>query len=58
MIYFNLKTKCGTETIDELNKEDFKTYKEFRNEVKRLLKEYRIAGIPTYTSQRACKGWK
>ena len=58
MIYFNLKTNYGTETIDELNNKDFPSYREFKTEVRRLLNEYRVAGINAYTSQRACKDWK
>jgi hypothetical protein len=42
-IYFNIKTVHGTETVDELNSEDFTTFQEFRDEKKRLLKEYCIA---------------
>jgi len=61
MIYFNIKTSEGIETIDELNENDFKTYRDFRNEVKRLRSEYRLAssfysGI--YTSQRSTNDWK
>lgn len=57
MKYFNIKTSQGAETIDELNSKDYKTHKEFRSELKRLVNEYRIAGINTYISQRACKEW-
>jgi hypothetical protein len=60
-IYLNLKTSEGIETIDELNENDFNTYKEFRTELKRLLSEYRTAsnyysGI--YTSTRSTKDWR
>lgn len=55
MVYLNLKTAQGTETIDELNKKDFNSEKEFRQELKRLVNEYRIAGMQVYTSQRICK---
>lgn len=59
-IYFNIKTVHGTETVDELNSEDFTTFQEFRDEKKRLLKEYRIASdcySSIYTSQRSTNDW-
>lgn len=55
MRYFNLKTSYGTETVDQLSQSDFKTYREFRKELKRLLNEYHISGINVYISQRPCK---
>lgn len=58
MIYFNIKTQGLIETIDEINPKDFSTYKAFIKEKKRLLKEYHIAGISTYSSQRCTNEWK
>ena len=58
MIYFNIKSPYGIETIDELNKNDFNNMKEFRLEVKRLVLEYHIAGINVYKSSRCTKDWK
>jgi len=58
MKYLNLKTIYGIETVDELNKNDFPNYKEYKTELKRLLNEYRIAGINVYISQRCTKDWK
>lgn len=52
MKYLNLKTNYGIETVDELNPKDFKTFREFRTELKRLISEYRIAGMDVYSSQR------
>lgn len=57
MKYLNLKTNYGTETVDELNRNNFNSFKDFRTELKRLISEYRIAGMNVYTSQRACKEW-
>jgi hypothetical protein len=58
--YFNIKTAKGIETVDQINTEDFKTYKEFRNEKKSMLLNYRMipfySGI--YTSQRCTNDWK
>ena len=56
--YLNMKTVYGTETIDELTETDFLTFKEFRVELKRLVNEYRIAGMQVYTSSRCTNDWK
>ena len=56
--YLNLKTHYGVETVDELDSSDFKTYKEFREELKRLLYEYHLSGQNAYISIRACKEWR
>lgn len=61
MTYLNIKTAQGVETIDELNPNDFTTYKEYRTELKRLKNEYRTASscyASIYTSQRSTKDWK
>ena len=55
--FINLKTSYGTETVDELSTKDFKTFKDFRIELKRLVNEYRLAGMAVYVSQRADKAW-
>ncbi len=61
MTYLNIKTNEGVETVDQINQFDFIFYKDYRNELKRLINEYRIAsnyysGI--YTSRRSSKAWK
>lgn len=61
MIYLNIKTSQGVETIDQLDAKDFKTYKEFNKELKRLKNEYRIASSfynSIYSSQRCTNDWK
>ena len=55
MKYFNIKTQYGVETVDQLDQKDFTFYKDFRQELVRLLNEYRLAGMNVYISQRACK---
>ena len=58
--YLNIKTNLGFETIDELNLVDFKNYKEFRTEKKRLINAYRIASSfygGCYWSQKSTKEW-
>lgn len=57
MIYYNMKTSQGVETVDELSAKDFKSYKEFRAEKLRLRDEYRLAGMAVYFSQRSTKEW-
>ena len=58
MKYLNIRTSYGVETVDQLNKEDFATYKEFRTELKRLVSEYHLCGMGVYVSQRSTKEWK
>ncbi len=55
--YLNLKSIWGTETVDEVRQEEFKTYREYVKEYKRLLCCYRECGQSVYLSQRACKDW-
>lgn len=58
MKYFNMRTSHGVETIDQIDREDFKTYKEYRDEVSRLRSEYAMAGMNVYSSSRCTKEWK
>ena len=57
MKYFNIKTNYGVETIDQLDRNDFETYKDYVAELRRLKNEYRLAGMNVYLSQRATKEW-
>ena len=56
--YFNVKTNYGIETIDEINKNDFKSTIEYINEKNRLIREYRLSGINVYLSSRSTKDYK
>ena len=56
--FLNTRTNYGVETVEELDTEDFKTYKEFREELRRLRIEYSLAGTSTWVSQRATKEWR
>lgn len=61
MTYLNLKINGKVETIDQINQFDFIFYKDYRNELKRLINEYKIssnyyAGL--YTSKRCTNDWK
>ena len=58
MAYLNMKTSYGTETVDEVDRKDFKSFRKYHNEVRRLAQEYRLAGMNVYTSTRPCKEWK
>ena len=57
MTYLNLRTCQGVETVDELSKKDFKSYREFREEARRLVREYHLAGMAVYLSHRPTKDW-
>lgn len=56
--YFNIKGMHGIETIDELDSLDFNTLKEFKQEVKRLYREYSLTPMNVYISNRCTKEWK
>lgn len=55
--YLNTKLDGRTETLDQVNSEDFKTFKEFRDYQRYLISEYNLAGNYglMYWSQRGCK---
>ena len=56
--YLNTKHNGEVETIDQLDSNDFNSISEFRKERKRLVSEYRMAGISVYTSQRCTNDWR
>ncbi len=61
MTYLNIKTTEGVETIDQINQFDFIFYKDYRNELKRLINEYKMSSnfySGLYTSKRCTKAWK
>ena len=57
MKYLNIKSHYGTETVDQLDPKDFTSYKEFRQELRRLLNEYHLSGMNVYISSRPDKTW-
>jgi hypothetical protein len=57
MIYLNIKTKQGTETIDQIDRKDFATFKDFKKELNNRIFNYAMAGILVYKSQKKCKYW-
>ena len=52
-----MKTNGETETVDEIDSSDFNTFRDFLNERRRLVKEYNLAGMDVYRSQRCTKDW-
>ena len=58
MKYFNYKTGYGVETVDQIDQKDFIWYKEYRQELRRLLNEYHLAGMNVYISSRSSKDWR
>jgi hypothetical protein len=58
MRYFNIKSIYGVETVDEINRKDYKTYRDFLTELRRLKKEYLLCGMNVYISQRSTKDWR
>ncbi len=55
--YLNIRTFHVVETVDQVDESDFPSFREYRAEVRRLCQEYRLAGMPVYTSSRATKEW-
>lgn len=56
--FINLKTAIGRVTVDELDSADFPSRVAYRAELRRLIGEYRLAGMAVYQSTRACANWK
>jgi hypothetical protein len=53
--YINIKTSQGVETVDQLDRQDFESYKEFKIELNRLITEYKLAGMSVYISQKQAR---
>lgn len=58
MTYINMRECWGVETVDELDPKDFASNKEFKEELQRLVGEYRLAGMDVYTSNRCTAEWR
>lgn len=56
--FLNLKTSQGRETVDQFDKQDDQSTKEYRAYVRSMVREYQIAGMNVYTSSRCCANWK
>jgi len=57
MIYLNTITQQGTETVDQIDRKDFPTFKDFKRELNNRIFNYAMAGILVYKSQKKCKDW-
>ena len=57
MTYLNIKSHYGVETVDQLDKKDFSSFKAFRIELNRLINEYHLSGMNVYKSTRCDKTW-
>lgn len=53
--YINIRTQYGVETWESLNMSDYNNIKEFRLEIKNIIKNYRLMGYNVYESQRESK---
>ena len=52
-----MRGKHGVETVDELDRRDFKIFSQYKIELLRLVEEYRLCGMPVYISTRCTKKW-
>ena len=57
MIYLNTITQQGKETIDQIDRKDFATFKDFKKELNNRIFNYAMAGMLVYTSQKKYKDW-
>lgn len=58
-MFINWKGGQGRETLDEVCREDFSTWQEFRSECRQLIEEYAMCGMAgAYLSSRCCANWK
>ena len=56
--FLNLKTSQVRETVDQFDKVEGRTAKEYRAYVRSMIAEYRMAGMNVYSSSRCCANWK
>jgi len=57
-VFMNMDGPAGKETVDEFTREPGQPLREFRAYVRKMADDYRLAGMPVYTSKRPCKGWR
>lgn len=58
IVYLNMKTSLGVETVDEFSPEPNQSPKDFRKYVSQMVSEYRLSGMNVYQSSRCTKDWK
>lgn len=57
-IYLNMRSSYGVETVDQVSPSDFPSYKEYKKEVRSMVENYHLCGMPVYLSSRCTKDWK
>ena len=59
-VYLNLRGPAGRETVDQFTRGEDSPVdpRAFRRYVRDMVSEYHLAGMPVYTSSRACAGWR
>jgi hypothetical protein len=55
--YINMKGPYGVETVDELDRRDFKIFSQYKLELMEMITNYRQCGMPVYISTRCTKEW-
>jgi len=58
VIYFNIKTEEGVETIDELDSSKFAKRRDFIAEKRNMIENYWMSGVNVYISSRSTKEWR
>ena len=56
--FLNMKSSQGCETVDEFEKQEGQSVREYLAYVREMVKEYQIAGMDVYRSSRCCANWK
>lgn len=56
--FLNMKTSQGRDTVDEFEKQEGQSSKEYRSYVRNMIREYSLAGMNVYSSSRCCANWK
>jgi hypothetical protein len=57
-VYLNMKSSYGTETVDQISREDFATRAEYVKELRSMIANYHLVGMAVYTSRRCTNDWK
>ena len=58
MTYLNTRTCYGVETLDEISRDDFNSYKDYAAYVRQQQAEHAMTGVSVYASRRCAKIWK
>jgi len=58
IVYLNTRYNTGVETIDQFEREPKQTLRDFHKYIREMAREYHIAGINVYKSNRCTNVWK